>query len=75
MIIVILIGIISFLWMAVVFLITMYQTTRSITFTDYLFAMIILAVALFAIVGVLSVRIYFTEKELEKLEEKYIKTF
>jgi hypothetical protein len=61
--------------MAIIFINTMYLTTGSITFTDYLSAMIILAIALFSIVGIISAKIYLTEKDLEKLEEKYIKTF
>jgi len=61
--------------MAIIFINTMYLTTSSITFTDYLTAMIILAIALFSIVGALSIKIYLTEKDLKKIEEKYIKTF
>ncbi len=60
--------------MAIILINTIYLTTSSITFTDYLTAMIILAIALFTIVGTLSIRIYLTEKDLKKLEEKYIKT-
>jgi small basic protein len=73
-VIVILVGIVSFLWMAILLVNTIYLTTTSITFTDYLSAMIILAIALFTIVAAISIRMYLTEKDLKKLEEKYIKT-